>query len=64
MAINCEKIGLKAGILDQTESLKKITECVLTDDARTVLTELVPGLENLELAERGGFEPPIRLLTV
>jgi hypothetical protein len=58
------KTGLKAGDSDQTESLKKIANRVSTDDARTSLTELVPGLKDLELAERGGFEPPIRLLTV
>jgi hypothetical protein len=45
------------GNSDQTASQKKIAERVLTDDARTSLTELVPSLENLELAERGGFEP-------
>jgi integrase len=63
-SLNCEKTGLETAISDQTDSPKKIAECVLTDDRRTVLTELVPSLENFELAERGGFEPPIRLLTV
>ena len=63
-SLNCEKPGLKGDISDQTELQKKIADCVLTDDGRTVLTELVPLLENFEVAERGGFEPPIRLLTV
>jgi hypothetical protein len=57
-SLNCEKTGLTAAIVDQTDSQKKIADCVLTDDVRTVLTELVPSLEKLELAERGGFERP------
>jgi integrase len=56
-SLNCEKPGLKGDISDQTELQKKIADCVLTDDGRTVLTELVPSLENFEVAERGGFEP-------
>jgi hypothetical protein len=56
-SLNCEKTGLETGISDQTDSAKKIADCVLTDDGRTALTELVPSLENFELAERGGFEP-------
>jgi hypothetical protein len=63
-SLNCEKPGLKGNISDQTDAPKKIADCVLTDDRRTVLTELVPLLENFEVAERGGFEPPIRLLAV
>jgi hypothetical protein len=58
-SLNCEKTGLKSGISDQTALQKKITEGVLTDDGRTVLTELVPSLKNFEVAERGGFEPHI-----
>ena len=57
-SLKCEKTGLETGISDQTDSPKKIADCVLTDDGRTVLTELVPPLEDSELAERGGFEPP------
>jgi integrase len=63
-SLNREKTGLKEDNSDQTNLPKKTADCVLTDDGRTVLTELVPSLENLKLAERGGFEPPIRLLTV
>ncbi len=58
-SLNCEKPGLEGDISDQTDSPKKTAECVLTDDGRTVLTELVPSLENFEMAERGGFEPQI-----
>ena len=60
-SLNCEKPGLKEVNSDQTGLPKKTADCVLTDDGRTVLTELVPSLENLKLAERGGFEPPIPL---
>src|SRR5271156_3436923 len=60
-SLNCEKPGLEGDIFDQTELQKKIADCVLTDDGRTVLTKLVPLPENLKLAERGGFEPPIPL---
>jgi hypothetical protein len=63
-SLNCEKTGLKEDNSDQTDTQKKIADCVLTDERRTGLTELVPSLEKFELAERGGFEPPIRLLTV
>ena len=56
-SLNCEKPSLETGISDQTDSPKKITDCVLTDDRRTVLTELVLSPEKFELAERGGFEP-------
>jgi hypothetical protein len=49
-SLNCEKPGLKGDISDQTELQKKIADCVLTDDRRTGLTELVPSLEKLELA--------------
>ena len=60
-SLNCEKTGLKEDNSDQTELQKKIADCVLNDDRRTGLTELVPSLEKFELAERGGFEPPTAL---
>jgi integrase len=63
-SLNYEKPGLEGDISDQSDSQKKIADRVLTGDERTVLTNLVPLLENFEVAERGGFEPPIRLLTV
>ena len=63
-SLKSEKTGLKGDKFDQTDSPKKIADCVVTDDGGTDLTELVPPLKNLEMAERGGFEPPIRLLTV
>jgi hypothetical protein len=50
---------LKRPFLTKRIRKKKIADAVLTDDGRTDLTELVPSLENFELAERGGFEPPI-----
>ena len=59
-----EKNGLERNNFDQTDAPKKIAESVINDGNRAGLTELVPSLQNLKLAERGGFEPPIRLLTV
>jgi hypothetical protein len=60
----CENPGLKAAKLVQSGSPKSEAKIVVNDDARATLTELVPLLEEIEMAERGGFEPPIRLLAV
>jgi len=56
-SLKCEKTGLKAAKPVQIGSPEKAAKIVPSDDARTALTELVPSLENFELAERGGFEP-------
>jgi hypothetical protein len=63
-SLNCEKTGLKGDNSDQTDLPKKTAGIIPNDYARATLTEVVPPLKNLKLAERGGFEPPIRLLTV
>jgi hypothetical protein len=53
----CEISGLKASKPVQSGSLKSEAKIVLNDTARETLTELVPRLEKLKVAERGGFEP-------
>jgi hypothetical protein len=63
-SLNYEKPGLEGGSSVQTDAPKKMSDCVINDSNREALTKLVPLLENLKLAERGGFEPQIRLLTV
>jgi hypothetical protein len=63
-SLKSEILGLKDATPVQKGSSEKSAEMIPSDEAREILTELVPALENFEMAERGGFEPPIRLLTV
>src|SRR5208337_1977898 len=56
-SLKCENPGLKAAKPVQNGSPKSEAKIVLNDDARAALTELVPALEKIEMAERGGFEP-------
>jgi hypothetical protein len=60
----CEISGLKASKPVQNDLPKSEAKIVVNDDERATLTELVPLLEKVKMAERGGFEPPIRLLAV
>jgi integrase len=63
-SLKCENQGLKMAKPVQSGSPKSEAKIVINGDERATLTELVPPLEKLKMAERGGFEPPIRLLTV
>jgi len=63
-SLKCENLGLKAPKPVQSDLPKSEAKIILNDEARATLTNLVPPLEKMKMAERGGFEPPIRLLAV
>jgi hypothetical protein len=63
-SLKCENQDLKVSRPVQNDLPKSEAKIVLNDETRAILTELVPLLGKVEMAERGGFEPPIRLLTV
>ena len=60
----CENPSLKASKPVQNDSLKSEAKIVVNDYERATFTKLTPLLEKVKMAERGGFEPPIRLLAV
>jgi integrase len=55
-SLKCEKPGLKVAKPVQNGLPKSEAKTVLNDDAGATLTELVPPLENIDLAEGVGFE--------
>jgi integrase len=54
----CENPGLKVSKPVQNDLSKSEAKIVVNDDERATLTELVPLLKKIKLAERGGFERP------
>ena len=60
-SLNCEKEGSNASVPVQMGAPEKTVKNVINGSNGAGLTELVPHLENLKLAERGGFEPPTAL---
>ena len=60
----CENSGLKTAKFVQNGTPKSEAKNVLNDHEGATLTELVPPLEKMKMAERGGFEPPIELLVL
>ena len=60
-SLKSEKPSLKTAKLVQSGSSKSEAKFVQNDAARATLTELVPHLHNINLAEGVGFEPTVAL---
>jgi hypothetical protein len=60
-SLNCEKPGLKTSKSVHNDLPKSEVKNVLNDDARATLTNLVPPLEKIKMAEGVGFEPTVEL---
>jgi hypothetical protein len=59
-SLKCENPGLKTSQSVHSDSPKSEAKNVLNEDARATLTNLVPPLEKMKMAERGGFESPVK----
>ena len=60
-SLKSENPGLKAAKVVQSDLQKKNTKSVTSGEARDILTELVPPLKKIKLAEGVGFEPTVEL---